>query len=761
MSYQTLTIDDLSGGMTDNVKLSKVNQFEILNNIIVNTENGGTKRWGSKIFSPTVYAVPSGTKTNYFSELMSTNFVSTGRRLYQFNTTAITELVGPTLNRAYSAGVATTSIYSSTTWRNQLIYTNDAYALPIKVYKDGAGTWQVRTAGLPALATTPTAVGVAGANTYIYAFCYYYTYNVGTTAHEDFGPVSYYQVATINAPNVNPVNIAGIPTLANGVTGNYDELNIKVKIYRTLAGQQTFYYVDEVNNGTAIYTDNASDATIQTNNIRLYTNGGILDNDPPPPSKFVSVLNGIGYYGGVQENGVNKPYRLRLSKADDIDSCPVDFIVDFDGDITGQVPYREKMIVFIKNGPLYQTYSVSGYYDAYGRGTPTKTLLHSSEGAVNHNGISIVGSGVVFAGSKGFGFTDGYQVINISDTLVNSYFDIVSSDTRSAHIHATYDSKNKLVYFACQRLNTSVNNDACFILHEDKGIKPESCFTTMDNGTDFQPCAIYFNSSGQLIRGDSRGFIFVHEEGLLSDPKVSLVIPDPNNWTTTAIPFDITTSELLAGSSATVKYGSKVACRLKSSSNVSVQIFSANDGYKNWKELPEIRRRDNMTWSAPYHYWQGALPFWGYTKDINEIRWLPSQGTLRFYTKQLKLMPSFTVIERSDDRCTATVGPLVFPITVTLDDPVTFDWAANCQDFYLFTELDDYKMGCPVILRANNDQIYITDPHGVLTANTSFKWVLKGYPKDEHLDFVSFTLYYGDGSPALEPYLRTSSGENV
>jgi len=762
MSYKTLTIDDISGGMTDNVKLSKTNQFEILNNIIVNPENGGTKVWGSKIFSPTVYTTPSGEKTNYFSEMQDTNFVSAGRRLYEFDTTAITEITGPSGNHAYSTGLADSSIYSSAMWRNHIIYTNNSYALPIKIYQDAAGDWQVRTAGLPDLASDPTVTGVAGALTYIYAFCHYYTYTVGATVFEDFGPCTYVQVAAINAPNVSAVAIAAIPTLANAGTGNYDTTTITVKIWRTLAGQQTFYYVGEVANGTAIYNDVLADATIQTTNIRLYTNGGILDNDSPPPSNYVSILNGVGYYGGVYEDGVYKSYRARMSKANDIDSCPVDFTVDFDGDITGQVPYREKMIYFVKNGTLYQTYSVTGHYDSYGRGTPQKILISSSEGSVNHNSIAIIGNGVVFAGSKGFCFTDGYQVYNISDTMTTSYFDIISSDAKKSRIHATYDPKNKLVYFACQRNKTSVDNDAFFILHEDKGIKKESCFTTRDNANDFQPCAIYFNTSDQLVRGDTRGFIFVHEEGLRADPKVDLTVGDPNLWATSHIPWDITTSELLGDSNSVQKYGSKVGCRLKTTSNVSVQLFSANDGYKNWKELPEIRRRDNMTWTAPYHYWEGALPYWSYTKDINEMRWLPSQGTIRFYTKQLKLTPSFTVIERSDDRCTATVGALAFPITVTLDEPATYNWAAACQDFFLYTDIDDYAVGLPVIQRANDSQIIVTDPTGVFTLpNVSFNWMLKGYPKDEYLDFVSMTLYYGDGSPSLTPYVRSSSGENA
>ena len=770
--YKNLLINDLSGGMTDNVKLSATNKFEILNNIIVNEEKGGTKRWGSDIFSTTSWVLPPYQPINLITEYYGSHFMSTGRRLYEVTPTTITDLVGPTGNPAYSSGLATTNFYSKALWRNQYFYTNDSFCKPIKTYKDGAGIWQVRTAGLPELPTIPTvaSTGGGGGDNYLYAFCYYYKYSVGTTDFEDFGAVTYVDLLGVTSPDTDAVNITLIPDLVNGATLNYDETNIKIKIYRTTNNGNSFYYVDEISNlGTGTFSDTSSDATIVTANISLYTNGGILNNDTPPEAKYISVCNGTGYYGNVKEGSLYKPYRMRLSKPDDIDSCPVDLIVDFDGDIVAQAPFRDTMIVSIQKSGVYQTYNVVGTFDAYGRGSVKKTLIHSSEGFVSHNSIVTLQSGLVGAGSKGFMFTEGYHVINISYTLVKSYQDIVSTETKCRQICAAYDWKNKLVYFACQRNIVSLNNDSCFILHEFLGIKPESCFTTMDNGTDFQPYSVFFNSSGQLIRGDSRGFIFRHEPitmtpTMLADPKVDLSVPDPNNWSKSAVNYDITTSELLCGDASIMKYGSKVAIRIKNNSDVSSQLFSANDGYKNWKETPEIRRRDSMTWGAPHHIWGGSIATWAYTKDINEIRWLPSQGTVRFYTKQLKLKPSYTIIDNSDLTGEATVtlripGPPVVPNMVDLFI-VTEKWVPYCDDFRISFDFDNYATEYFIFNRVSDTKIYITDPLLTLVAG-KHKWILKGYPKDERFDFVSFNLYYGDGSPTFEPYIRSNGGENA
>ena len=68
----------------------------------------------------------------------------------------------------------------------------------------------------------------------------------------------------------------------------------QIKIYRTTNGGSVYYFVDELDNGRTLslrtYNDTSTDASIEDNQI-LYTNGGVLDNDPAQALKYVDSIN--------------------------------------------------------------------------------------------------------------------------------------------------------------------------------------------------------------------------------------------------------------------------------------------------------------------------------------------------------------------------------------------------------------------------------------------------------------------------------------
>jgi hypothetical protein len=57
-------------------------------------------------------------------------------------------ITGPSANPALGAGT-TASRVSHSEWRSHLFLTNNADSLPMKIYRDNAGNYQVRNAGLP------------------------------------------------------------------------------------------------------------------------------------------------------------------------------------------------------------------------------------------------------------------------------------------------------------------------------------------------------------------------------------------------------------------------------------------------------------------------------------------------------------------------------------------------------------------------------------------------------------------------------------
>ena len=89
----------------------------------------------------------------------------------------------------------------------------------------------------------------------------------------------------------------------------------RLRIYRTLADGSVYYYVATVPDpswvasGQVSYTDLAPDAAIATNH-ELYTQAGAqLDNDPPPPCRYLARCGDRLWVAGLEE-----PDRVRCSK---------------------------------------------------------------------------------------------------------------------------------------------------------------------------------------------------------------------------------------------------------------------------------------------------------------------------------------------------------------------------------------------------------------------------------------------------------------
>src|SRR3990167_1335346 len=303
LNVQPLEVNDFSGGITDYYINAAPNRAQTMDNLFILPNRSVKSRSGSVLDDETNDTIPSGNIR--IGALINYNnsahlLVQSEENIYYRNTSAYTTLVGPVTSNAVFSSGATTNYISSAEWNRHLIVASDAFVKPQKIYKDGSDVLQVRTAGLPALASAPTVTaGGAGARTYIYAFLYFYTYTIGSQVFEDFGPVTQVTVTSSLEPSATNNPVTSIPVLANGATDNYDTTVIKVHIYRTLNGGTTLYKIGEVTNGTTVFTDDVSDATAD-NGTLIYTTGGVLDNDPPPLCKDVHTVNGYTYYAHIK-----------------------------------------------------------------------------------------------------------------------------------------------------------------------------------------------------------------------------------------------------------------------------------------------------------------------------------------------------------------------------------------------------------------------------------------------------------------------------
>lgn len=748
LQQQPFEISDFSGGMTDNYLAGPLNKYQMADNLLITSNRKLQTAPGSTFYDTSNPRIPvTGARIAGLINFNRDSFllIQAEKDLYYLASGVKTKLVGPSSNSVFSAGDATSHCAWSE-WNGHLFMTNDAFSKPVKVFRDAGGTLRVRTAGLPVLASAPTVTaGAAGGNAYIYAFLYFYEYTVDNKTFNDFGATTQVQLASAAAPNSNAVAVSNIPVLANGSTGNYDTASIKVKIYRTIAGGTTLYYVGEVTNGTTTYSDSTSDATLILSSP-IYTEGDVPDNEAPPLCKYVHIVGGKAFWAHVKEGSEVMSYRILQSIPDDPDSVPSDFYVDVEDEITGISSVSGTPIVLCRRS----VYRLDGSYDELGRGTIVPQKISSGAGCVSHNSIVQTLRGIFFAGYDGFYFCDGYQVLKISEDINTTYKSLVTTETQQKNIYGVLDSEGVRVWWGSQTDAGSGDNDKCFVLDLRWGIKPNSSFTTRSGGESFRPSALVFFSK-EMIRGDSRGYLFKHDDDLLTDPKYDAII-DPSEWLTQTIIHDFRSCSYDFGTTLLRKWVPKIIISCGNTTNLSIQVGSANDDSRYFHDLIPIRYRGNMTWGDADLVWGEQDLTWNFEVMIEEQRRFPA-GTLRCSYKQIRVTNGHVIINKSDVLGKATVN--AGTLTATLDDAGSA-WPTDCVDYTISFENDNYTREFAIVQRTAT-MITVSDPDTQLPSGSQ-KWVIRGKPKGEVLLLLSFNIPFTPISQTQPSYKGRTGG---
>lgn len=747
-----LTIEDFAGGITDNYIDAAPNKAKVLDNFLITYNKKLITRPGSEIYDETYYQIPPGaqrigTLINFNND--SALLQQSAKNIYTINA-GWTTLQGPSSNPVFSAG-STSSVVSHGQWNEHLFVTNSDYAAVTKIYRDSGGVWKVRTAGLPVMAAPTVTAGAAGANSYIYAFHYFYEYQSSNKTFQDFGPVVEVELTNSAAPDVNPVAISVIPVISNGATGNYDTSNIKVYIYRSINGGTTLYKIGEVTNGTTTFNDNFADSAIQ-DNLVLYTDGGVVSNDPPPACRFLHITNQVAYYAYIQEGSEILSNRMRQSIIGDLDSVPEDFYVDIDQPITGLSSYQGIPILIGKKG----VYRVDGVFDDLGRGGMVAQKIDDTASCVSQGSMVQIPEGVVWCGDDGVYYTDGYRVLKINIGLDTTYGAMVATQTQKNRVQGTYDPIERRVFWCVQRDSASTDNDSWFVLDLRWGLKPDSVFTTASGGTSFAPTALVFFNK-ELLRADTRGYVFKHTMDNASDLKINTGAA-PSTWQKNTIIWDYTSITSSFGTTFVRKWIPRIVLTATNQSNVSIQIRSINDDNRKVKDLSEIRFRGNITWGDANVVWGDESIIWNFDGIIEEQRRFPA-GSLRCSYKSIQITNAFTIVTNSDSLGTAVIDGVTNKATLSdYDgmDPNTVTWPEDVLDYYISFEDDGYERLYQVTARTDATidfaDAFNAAPTGV------YKWVLKGYPKDEVLNLLSYTLHYALLSKTQDMYHGATGG---
>jgi len=721
-----------SGGMTDSYVDGPTSRFQEGDNLLINSNEKLYLRPGSQLSDAThAAAFPDSIRIGAlpYQKDQEQEFAHIANKLYSqvLGTWAVVN--GPTGNPAFGADTSTTHAVAWAEWNKHLFVTRDDLSTPVsKTYLNGSSVQELVSVGLPDLVTSPTVTPAAGVDSYIYAFVHYRSYTIGTVTFEDFGKPKLVQITSAAAPNATTVAITLIPTYANATGENYVVSSaLKIKIYRTTSGGGTFFYLGEVANGTATYNDSASDTTIQAANITLYTEGGIVDNDTPPKAKYLAIANDVMWYAHIKEGVVVYPNKARHSVPGNSDAVPTTFEVEVKSEITGMAAIGKLPIILCKD----RVYRVDGFVDEFGRGVYEPVEIDSTVGCVGNLSIVPIQNGILFGGRDGFYFTDGYRVLRISQEINDTYAGLVTTTVKKKRIVGAYDSLEQRVWWTVQRDALATENDACFILDLNFGVKPDSVFTTASGGTHFQPSAVSFNGTN-LIRATAQGVcgLLKHDASYTTDYNLA-------GNTSDTILYKYKSCALSLGSTALRKWVTKILLSLANESNASVQIYSNNNDGQRRRALTEIRFRQNITWGDPDVTWGDSDSIWNFSGGIERLRRFPA-GDLRCTYKQIEISNAFTNVARSDAYGLATVASVSTGVKSAL---IAIDWPDHSVGYTLAFAADSYTREYPVTL-ASGGTLRFTDAGNRVAVGAGQKWVLRGYPKGEQFLMLSYVLYF-------------------
>lgn len=749
---QPFEVVGFQGGITDEVFSGDTSTAFQLDNFFITSDKKLLSRPGSTLDDADHSPIPAGNQRigaliNYARN--DKLFVQSATKFYYrpAATGAWQTLTGPSGNDVLSAG-STANFIARGEWNKQLLVVSDAWAAPMRVYKDGSNVYQVRNLGLPQLASNPTITpSTAGTNSYVYAFVYNYTYTVQSKSFLDIGPTRWVTVTLSSDPGTHSNAITAIPVLTNSGGNNYDTTNIKVEIYRTINGGVNFYRVGEVLNGTTTFTDSVSDANLQTN-AQLYTNDGTLDYYPAPTAKYLHIVGNMGFYGYTKDTDGEHPYRLHQSVPGNPGFVPQITWVEVEDEVKGVGSVKGLPMLFCKR----IIYRIDGLYDEQGRGGMNPIEVHHSAGCVSHASIVEAENYVFWAGNDGFYASDGYVVFKVSDHLNTRYANLLASTTNAARIQGVFDETNRRVYWCVEQSSSNLENDSIFALDLRWGVTPKSSFTTA-SGNSFRPTALeMFN--GYLYRGDNNGFVFKHDPSVLTDPKVNTSLAS-NQWARETVLWTYTSNQYNFGSSFFRKFVSRILLQAGSNGNTTIQITASNDQGKKIRNLKIIRWRRNFIWGDSEFVWGNTDCIWQSEGLIEQWRRFPAGG-LRLSYLQVTIKNGFGIVANSDTDGLATLTRSSKQLVIA-----SGQWPADSVDYQITFAVDGYTRYYTVsAINGGLDTLTLLDPNNTLPVNGTYAWELYGYKKDEALNLLGYNLHWDNVDQNQNTYGAGDDGAN-
>lgn len=581
------------------------------------------------------------------------------------------------------------------------------------------------------------------AASFLYKADFKYDYTVGTKPFTDrSAPSTAIQaIGFINEDSGGSAELgkfsallANIQVYANAANENFahtDTTNFRKEIYRTLGNGTRYYKTDidgsggDITNATTSFSDFTSD-TYLVDQLELYTNGGVPENNRPPAATNIHVFEEVALY--VLGN------KIYQSIPNDPDSVPSDFFAELDQNVVAVSSTRSVAVAF----GTTKVYRLAGGFDDLGRGSLRGECIFDRTSAISAQSVVKADNGIFFAGKDGFYYTDGYQCMRVSD-LETTFRTLTTTAAKRNMIQGTYDNVSKRVYWTVQTGSSSYP-DKIWVLDLQFGIKPDSTpITTLSKTSGFNPTALtYFN--GQIYYGDGDGYTFVQTRGLNMDLVKNTGVA-ATSWDKEATQWDLKSCNDDFGSDAVRKYGTKMGVIFDmKSTNISATVKTDIDKGRIISTLPVIRSRKLTDWGDSKIDWVSTVYPAKAGNLVDEWRPLHGSGDLRANFRAVEIKTAYCVIVKSDDMGSVTIVNAAGNIyTVTLTSLVaTRKWPLYSVGYFVKIGAVEY----PVTVRTSDSVIRI-DSTGLTAPTTGLvsAWELWGYPKNERAKLISWKLF--------------------
>jgi hypothetical protein len=525
----------------------------------------------------------------------------------------------------------------------------------------------------------------------------------------------------------------------------------------------------------------------ETDFATLYTEGGILPYDAPPPAKYIFYAGTYAFYLNIKELSVNYkdltgaafftftkvPYRLKISNANDPDSVPEGNLVDLPDELTGGQTILDRAIV----GTTKEIYRIDGRYNTDGSGLVNGQLLSSETGVLSHKSMVAVKDRLFFCGDDGIYMTDGVAVLNISRHISRTYrrlINSVASDTTGEVISINREAAQEKISAAYDRIYDrilfSFGNYVLTLelkasrFEEAYGAFYGEWFTGVDKSTAQESFSALGIFNDMIVRGDYAGYVYQMSPGYLSDPRTDLVAA-PSVWGLSPIIYRLRTTKYAFGSLVVKKWVNFVTFILKrrkvlsgGQSDIDVQVNAYNDGERIRQTLKPAHyngSRDNVFDENPT---SGGLSIPKVITEtlVNFQRRFGSSG-LRCVTKAVEFTNGLNLVAKSDDFEQALTNGLF----ASLPNFPTFQWPKATQDIdqkgYILTIDNDNYQTKYLVTAATAATLTVnqTLPTGL------FKWKLYSFSTKQFFGLHSLGLVYTTFGSKHSTYTIAEQGGNA